>query len=206
MERLRVGSRASGPRRRAPRALAVVVSIALALVLAPATTPGAVAADPPAASGFKVVTAWSGLEYPTTVQFAPDGRVFVAEKPGRVLTYTDVNDQSATVTIDLRTQVFAGWDKGLTGLAVDPQYPADPYLYVLYALDDSPADDVAIPRWGDDCPTPPGWTTDGCPTLARLSRVTVDPTTGRAVTTNPERILITDWCSQSPGHASGTLA
>ncbi len=38
---------------------------------------------------------------------------------------------------------------GLIGLAVDPGYPARPYVYVSYTWDH-------LARWADDCPTPPG--------------------------------------------------
>ena len=36
---------------------------------------------------------------------------------------------------DLRTQVHNFWDRGLLGLALDPDFPDDPYVYVLYTHD-----------------------------------------------------------------------
>ncbi|MGH3924981.1 MAG: hypothetical protein ACRDTT_19320, partial [Pseudonocardiaceae bacterium] len=48
-----------------------------ALVFSP--TPAAQGALPP---GFQESIAFSGLNQPTVVRFAPDGRVFVAEKRG----------------------------------------------------------------------------------------------------------------------------
>ena len=36
---------------------------------------------------------------------------------------------------DLRTNVHDFWDRGLLGLALDPGFPTDPYVYVLYTYD-----------------------------------------------------------------------
>ena len=38
------------------------------------------------------------------------------------------------------------WDRGLLGLALDPDFPADPYVYVLYTYD--AAIGGTAPRWG----------------------------------------------------------
>ena len=54
-----------------------LVAVLLSLV---AAAP-AVASVPP---GFQETVALSGLIQPTAVRFAPDGRVFVAEKAGRI--------------------------------------------------------------------------------------------------------------------------
>ena len=55
-------------------------------------------------------------------------------------------------------------------MALDPNFPTRPYVYVLYSYDDVLGDSAPAPRWGtpgvtsDPCPTPPGPTTDGCVT------------------------------------------
>ena len=46
--------------------------------------------------GFQESTAFSGLTEPIAVEFAPNGRVFVAEKSGIIKTYTNLSDTSAT--------------------------------------------------------------------------------------------------------------
>ena len=75
---------------------------------------------------------------------------------------------------DLRTNVHNYWDRGLLGLALDPDFANDPYVYVLYTLD--AAIGGTAPRWGtpgslaDACPTPPGADDDGCVVSGRLSR------------------------------------
>ena len=84
-------------------------------------------------------------------------------------------------------------------MALPPNFPASPYVYVLYAYD-APIGGTA-PAWGDACPTPPGPTTDGCLVSARVSRL---PISGN-VMTGSEQVLINDWCQQFPSHSIGTL-
>ena len=112
----------------------------------------------------------TGLSNPTAVRFAPDGRVFVAEKSGLIKVFDSVSDPTPTVFADLRTNVHNFWDRGLLGLALDPAFPAKPYVYVLYTYDHVLGSAAPAPRWGtagassDSCPTPPG------PTDGRLRR------------------------------------
>jgi glucose/arabinose dehydrogenase len=155
---------------------------------------------------FRVYHTLTGLVRPTTFQFAPDGRIFVAEKSGIVRVFDNLNDQAGHVFADLRTQVHDLWDRGLLGMALDPDFPDRPYVYVLYARD-APLGSKA-PHWSaggataDSCPTPPGSTDDGCVISTRLSRLTAS---GNAMT-GPELVLITDWCQQFASHSAGTIA
>ena len=76
-----------------------------------------------------------GLQQPTAFAFSPDGRVFVAEQSGLIKVFSDLDDTSATTFADLRTSVHNFWDRGLLGLALDPQFPTRPYVYVAYTYD-----------------------------------------------------------------------
>jgi glucose/arabinose dehydrogenase len=152
-------------------------------------------------AGFTDTAAISGLTAPTNAVFAPDGRVFVSEKSGLVKTFDSLADTTATVTADLRTQTQDFWDRGLLGLTLDPAYPTRPYLYVLYTYDAVPGG--TAPRWGDQCPTPPGATEDGCVVTGRLSKLTLG--TG-GVATGAEQVLVTNWCQQYPSHSVGSIA
>jgi glucose/arabinose dehydrogenase len=157
-------------------------------------------------SNFRERIVFSGLTNPTAVRFAADGRVFVAEKSGLVKVFSNLDDTTPTTFADLRTQVHNFWDRGLLGLALDPNFPANPYVYLLYTHD--AAIGGTAPRWGmpsvssDACPTPPGPTTDGCVVSGRLSRLQA----GGDVMTGPETVLIEDWCQQYPSHSIGSLA
>jgi glucose/arabinose dehydrogenase len=152
------------------------------------------------APGFQESVAFSGLTEPLALRFAADGRVFVAEKRGIVKVFDGVGDATPEVFADLRTQVQSVWDRGLLGLALDPDFPAKPFVYVLYTHDAEIGG--TAPRWGDGCPTPPGLTQDGCVVSGRLSRLTAD---GSAMS-GPEQVLVEDWCQQYPAHSVGSLA
>ena len=86
-------------------------------------------------SGFQEQIVLSGLTAPTAVRFANHGRVFVAEKSGIIKVFDNLSDTTPTVFADLRTQVHNYWDRGLLGLALDPQFPTNPWVYVLYTHD-----------------------------------------------------------------------
>ena len=158
-------------------------------------------------SGFQESVVISGLTNPTVVRFAPDGRVFVAEKSGVLKVFDGLTDTTPTVFADLRTNVYNFWDRGLLGLALAPNFPTNPYVYVLYAYDHVLGDTSPPPKWGtagatsDPCPTPPGPTSDGCVVSARLSRLQANGN----VMIGSEQVLIEDWCQQYPSHSVGTV-
>ncbi len=145
----------------------------------------------------------SGLANPTAVRFSPDGRVFVAEKRGVLKVFDDLHDTSPTVFADLRTSVHNYWDRGLLGLALDPDFPVRPYVYVLYTRD--AAIGGMVPLWGqpggtsDPCP---GGTTTGCVVSGRLARLEA----AGNVMTGTERVLLDGWFQQFPAHSVGALA
>ena len=151
-------------------------------------------------SGFTETTAFSGLTNPTVVRFAADGRVFVAEKGGLIKVFDSLTDTTPTTFADLRTNVHNFWDRGLLGMTLAPNFPASPYVYVLYAYDHQ-LGGSGPPLWGDGCPTPPGPTTDGCVVSGRLSRLQANGN----VMTGAEQVLVEDWCQQYPSHSVGTV-
>ncbi|HEY3434951.1 MAG TPA: PQQ-dependent sugar dehydrogenase, partial [Solirubrobacterales bacterium] len=141
---------------------------------------------------------------PTDVAFAPDGRVFIAEKSGLIKVFPNLSTPTSTIAADLRTQVHNFWDRGLLSIALDPQFPIRPYLYAIYTYDGKIGE--TAPRWGkagvssDPCPTPPGPTDTGCQVSTRLSKLTLS---GNVVSS--EETLISDWCQQFPSHSAGGL-
>ncbi|OXM50185.1 sugar dehydrogenase [Amycolatopsis thailandensis] len=185
--------------RRSRRALAIGVVAPLVGTLAVALV-AAAPAEAAVPAGFTDAVAIGGLSSPTATAFAPDGRVFVAEKSGVVKVFDSLADPTATVFADLRPQTQDFWDRGLLGLAVDPGFPARPYVYVSYTLDASPGG--TPPQWGDACPTPPGATAKGCVVTGRVSRLTM----GQAGVAVSEKPLVTGWCQQFPSHSVGALA
>jgi PKD repeat protein len=188
-------------RRKAARILLVAAALA-ATSLAPASA--SAATYPP---GFSEQVLFQGLTQPTAVRFAADGRIFVAEKRGVIKVFDSLSDTTPTVFADLNANVYNFWDRGLLGLALAPNFPADPYVYVLYAYDHELGSASPAPRWGtpgvysDPCPTPPGATADGCVVSGRMSRLQA----AGNVMTGSEQVLIEDWCQQYPSHSVGAL-
>jgi glucose/arabinose dehydrogenase/PKD repeat protein len=150
-------------------------------------------------SGFRDSVVLSGLTNPTVLQFAPDGRIFVGQKNGVIKVFQSLTDTNPVTVADLSSKVDDYWDRGLLGMALPPNFPTDPYVYVLYAYD-APIGGTA-PTWNDGCPTPPGPTTDGCLVSGRVSRLQISGN----VMTGSEQVLVNDWCQQFPSHSIGTL-
>ena len=121
--------------------------------------------------------------------------------------FDSLTDPSPDVFADLNVNVYNFWDRGLLGMALAPNFPTDPFVYVLYTYDHELGTPAPAPRWGtpdvysDPCPTPPGPTDDGCVVSARLSRLQA---VGN-VMTGAEQVLVEDWCQQYPSHSIGTV-
>lgn len=79
--------------------------------------------------GFERATVVSGLTSPVDFRFLPDGRILVAEKSGaiRVVENGTLLAQPA-ITIAVRTEA----ERGIGGLAVDPDFATNGRIYVSY--------------------------------------------------------------------------
>jgi glucose/arabinose dehydrogenase len=185
-----------------PVACALALSLAAVLPGLPGSPGRVAAATLPA--GFQDQVVLSGLNQPTAIAFSPDGRIFVAEKRGIIKVFQSIADTNPTVFADFRTEVYNYWDRGLLGMALDPGFPATPYIYVLYTRDALPGG--TAPHWGqadvdgDPCPTPPGPTSDGCVASGRLARLTAN---GNVMSTFTP--LLDGWCQQYPSHSMGQI-
>jgi aldose sugar dehydrogenase len=86
---------------------------------------------------FRVETAAANLEVPWAIAFAPDGRIFVTERPGRVR----VIEQGKLRTEPVATirDVASVEESGLMDLTLHPQFASNHYLYLAYAYRDSGA-------------------------------------------------------------------
>jgi len=180
------------------RSIFSAIRAAAAFIALAGAAAAAEAANPP--QGFQETVVFTGLSNPTQVRFLPDGRVLVAEKSGLIKMFDSQADPTPDVFADLRANVHDFWDRGMLGLAVHPNFPASPYVYVL-SIYDAPVGGTA-PTWGDACANPPGATGDGCVVSGRLSRLTA---AGNQMT-GPEQVLVNDWCQQYPSHSVGDLA
>jgi len=72
----------------------------------------------------------TGLDTPWDIEFLPDGRAFVTERPGRVrLLDRDGGLQEAPVA---RIAVTEHGEGGLLGLALDPEFASNQYIYLYF--------------------------------------------------------------------------
>lgn len=83
---------------------------------------------------FSLQTVVTGLTEPTAIDFAPGGLIFVAQKNGVVRVIRN-NALLPTPFVDLSAEVNGPRDRGLLGIAVHPQFPTQPYIYLSYTYD-----------------------------------------------------------------------
>ena len=88
-------------------------------------------------SGFEERTVVSGLTGPTAIAYAPDGRMFVIEKEGR-LKVVPPGGSTATTILDISSEVNSYWDRGLLGIAVDSAFASNSLIYLLYTRERQP--------------------------------------------------------------------
>ena len=80
-------------------------------------------------SGFSETLVADGLASPTTMQFAPDGRLFISEQGGRLRV---VKNGSLLATPFLTVTVNSSGERGLLGIAFDPAFASNHFVYVYY--------------------------------------------------------------------------
>src|SRR5687768_11235162 len=83
-------------------------------------------------AGFSDATFVTGLSLPVAMAFAPDGRLFVCEKNGalRIVTPAGVLLPTPFMTLTVNTP----GEQGLLGIAFDPQFASNGYLYCYYSV------------------------------------------------------------------------
>lgn len=114
-----VRARPRRPRRNSWLILAVLAAVACCWVPAPAT----------ALADYSVETFIHGLEVPWALDFAPDGRIFVTERPGRIRVIERGKLRAEPWMV---LDVASVSEAGLLGLAVDPRFSVNRFIYVAY--------------------------------------------------------------------------
>lgn len=77
----------------------------------------------------------SGISSPTAMEFAPDGRLFVCQQGGQLRVIKNgvlLATPFVTLSVD-----FAG-ERGLLGVAFDPNFAANNFVYVYYTVSTTP--------------------------------------------------------------------
>jgi glucose/arabinose dehydrogenase len=112
-------------------AIAPIILFAVACGEPPTGTGAGEVATAGAETRFRVETVVSGLEVPWSIVFAPDGRMFVTERPGRVRVVE--NGRLRPEPLATIPDVATGQESGLMGLALHPQFAENHLLYLSYS-------------------------------------------------------------------------
>ncbi len=107
-------------------------SLATALVLSVAASAAAAATLP---AGF-TETFTSGLSSPTAFGVAPDGRIFVCQQGGKLRV---IKNGALLATAFVTLTVDSLGERGLLGVAFDPAFLSNQYIYLYYTVPGSPA-------------------------------------------------------------------
>jgi len=151
----------------------LIATMAVLSVLVLSGSPASASTDLPA--GYAESFVAGGFPNPTVLRFAPDGRLFVAGKQGEIwiVHEGDVRPASPALQLDVDYQ----GERGLVGIAFDPDYAADGFIYLQY--------------------------TATTPTIHnRVSRFTVD---GDRIDPASEQILIELEPQEATYHVGGAL-
>jgi len=156
----------------------------------------------------------NGLQKPTTLEFAPDGKIFIAERNGRVLEFDSKEDTTPTLVLSILDKVMAKGDRGILGMKLDPEYPTKPYIYLSYTYDAPIGGDSSLSTHthysdgSDECEEAVNNGVD-CLVSGRLARIKIDPATsvavGGPVDPTSEEVLVNSWCQQVSSHSIGDI-
>src|SRR5918995_7260285 len=105
-------------------ALALLASVATLLFLPIGPAQGAASLP----SGFTQSPVVGELTGPTDMEFAPDGRLFVAEEVGKVRIAKP--DGTLATFLDISSKVDITGERGLMGIAFDPNFATNHFVYL----------------------------------------------------------------------------
>ncbi len=144
-------------------------------------------AEPSAAlpSGFQDASV-ADIPSPTALAFTPGGRMLVTSKPGQLYVY---ESGQKTQALGIGSRVCSNSERGLLGVAVDPEFATNHYVYLYYTYNKSGVCPAHEPARNDN-------------PVNRVSRFVMS---GDAVDPNSERVLIDNIPSPNGNHNAGDL-
>ena len=93
----------------------------------------------------RVDTVATNLEIVWSMRFAPDGRMFFTERPGRVRVFE--NGKLRTASLFTVPDVELSGESGLMGMALHPMFADNRFLYLAYAYQASGKQAVKVVRY-----------------------------------------------------------
>ena len=93
----------------------------------------------------RVETVAANLEIVWSIVFAPDGRMFFTERPGRVRVFE--NGKLLTAPLFIVPDVELSGESGLMGMALHPKFAENHFLYLAYAYQAGGNQSVKVVRY-----------------------------------------------------------
>jgi glucose/arabinose dehydrogenase len=93
-------------------------------------------------AGFVVTDQITALNQPTCIEFAPNGNLWVGLKPGTIQIYSG----STLVSTFGNIACTSNSERGVLGLALDPNFTTNHYVYVYYTTSASSLNPPATPK------------------------------------------------------------
>jgi glucose/arabinose dehydrogenase/PKD repeat protein len=131
------------------------------------------------------------VDYPTGLAPTPDGRMLITQQLGEVLVYDGASDSIlATPALDLRSRVCTNIERGLVGVAIDPGFSDNHFVYLFYTYD----------RGMDACGVDPA-----DPASQPVNRVSRFVLNGNTIDPATETVLLDNLITPTGNHIGGDL-
>lgn len=128
---------------------------------------------------------------PTALAFTPDGRILVTSQGGDLHVVTPGGVLLGTPALSLGARVCSNGERGLLGVAVDPAFAANRFIYLYYTFNKNPASTPACATLVSTVP------------VERVSRYTLPDT--NAIDPSSELVLIDNVLNWGGNHNGGDL-
>lgn len=93
-------------------------------------------------AAFQVVQVVDSLEHPWAIDWLPDGRILITERPGRML----LIDSESTTSLSGVPEVWAESQGGLLDVQVTPNYEETGWIYFTYAMQEGEVGGTVLSR------------------------------------------------------------
>jgi glucose/arabinose dehydrogenase len=179
--------------KRALLVMALASLAALSPLLLVGAGPASAATVP---TGFVDTPVVTNVGLPSALAFTPDGRLLVTTLPGKLLVHEEATS-GTTQALDISGKICSNSERGLLGVAVDPNFdaqaPGEDYVYLFYTYKKHP--DATNP-----CPIQQPTNPDN--PVNRVSRFTMS---GDVVDGESEEVLIDNIPSPAGNHNGGDI-
>ncbi|WP_415311515.1 glucose/sorbosone family PQQ-dependent dehydrogenase [Candidatus Nitrosocosmicus sp. FF01] len=106
------------------------------------TTTNATTERVPTQQGFETKVLATNLSQPHNIIYGPDDMLWITERFGKVITLVDPLNGTKVATMPVPEVHQSEGQDGLLGMALDPDFSNNHYIYVAYTYDANPGEDL----------------------------------------------------------------